>query len=96
MSNVQASKQKTIELLMSRAKERNDFPAMTRTIDIVKKQTSSANDTSITELTSTILDDFALTSKLLKLVNSVFYINYQLGEKSALYRALCLCLATNR
>ncbi|MBF0464387.1 MAG: HDOD domain-containing protein [Nitrospirae bacterium] len=81
MGNPQPSKQKTIELLMSRAKERNDFPAMSRTVDIVKKQTSSVNDTSITELTSTILDDFALTSKLLRLVNSVFYINYQLGGK---------------
>ncbi|MEO5356768.1 MAG: HDOD domain-containing protein [Nitrospirae bacterium YQR-1] len=81
MSNLQASKQKTIELLMNRVKERNDFPAMSRSIDIVKKQTSSVNDTSITELTSTILDDFALTSKLLRLVNSVFYINYQLGGK---------------
>ncbi|MBF0565168.1 MAG: HDOD domain-containing protein, partial [Nitrospirae bacterium] len=78
---MQNKKFNIIELLQSRIRERSDFPAMSRTVDIIAGQTSSVTDTSVTELTKTILDDFALTNKLLKLVNSVFYINYQLGGK---------------
>ncbi|MBF0320582.1 MAG: HDOD domain-containing protein [Nitrospirae bacterium] len=70
-----------IDTLLERIKERSDFPAMSRTIEIISKQTKSATETSINDLTKTILDDFGLTSKLLKLVNSVAYINYQAGGK---------------
>ena len=70
-----------IDTLLDRIKERSDFPAMSRTIEIISKQTKSATETSINDLTKTILEDFGLTSKLLKLVNSVAYINYQAGGK---------------
>ncbi|MBF0564948.1 MAG: HDOD domain-containing protein [Nitrospirae bacterium] len=78
---MQSKKPEIIELIQSRFRERGDFPGMSRTVDIIAGKTSSVTDTTVTELTKTILDDFALTNKLLKLVNSVFYINYQLGGK---------------
>ncbi|MBF0338240.1 MAG: HDOD domain-containing protein [Nitrospirae bacterium] len=53
-----------------------DFPAMSRTVALVSKQTSSDSDASVTELTNTILDDFALSNKLLRMVNTAFYIKY--------------------
>ncbi|KJU87367.1 signal transduction protein [Candidatus Magnetobacterium bavaricum] len=54
----------------------NDFPAMSKTVALVSKQTSSDSDASVTELTNTILDDFALSNKLLRMVNTAFYIKY--------------------
>ncbi len=66
-----------IEQIQNSLKSTTDFPAMSHTISLVSKQASLGSDTSITELTNTILNDFALTNKLLKIVNTVFFIRFQ-------------------
>ncbi|KJU83303.1 signal transduction protein [Candidatus Magnetobacterium bavaricum] len=53
-----------------------EFPAMSRTITLVSEQTAAGSDASVTELTNTILDDFALSNKLLRMVNTAAYIKY--------------------
>ncbi|MBF0538292.1 MAG: HDOD domain-containing protein [Nitrospirae bacterium] len=58
-----------------------DFPAMSKTVALVTKQTSSDSDASVTELTNTILDDFALSNKLLRMVNTAFYIKYHVAGR---------------
>lgn len=66
-----------------------DFPAMSHTIRMVSEQTRPESEASVTELTSTILEDFALTHKLLKIVNTVYYIKFQLdGKISTISRAV--------
>ncbi|QWR78762.1 HDOD domain-containing protein [Candidatus Magnetomonas plexicatena] len=70
-----------IEKLNTKILSNSDFPAMGRTVALVNKQTSSESDVSVTELANTILNDYALSNKLLKMVNTVFYIKYQLDGK---------------
>ncbi|MBF0519455.1 MAG: HDOD domain-containing protein, partial [Nitrospirae bacterium] len=78
-----------IEKLSSKILSNSDFPAMGRTVALVNKQTSSESDVSVTELANTILNDYALSNKLLKMVNTVFYIKYQLeGKINTISRAV--------
>jgi serine/threonine protein kinase len=62
----------TLEFLLRRMRHKSDFPALSTTIGAINR--ASANeDESITALTRHILKDFALTSKLLKMVNSAYF-----------------------
>jgi class 3 adenylate cyclase/HD-like signal output (HDOD) protein len=81
----------TLETVHSRMLESSDFPAMSRTVEVFKKLPAKAdyNDISIAEITNTILNDFALTNKLLKLVNTAFYTQYD-GKVTTISRALML------
>ncbi|MBF0344640.1 MAG: HDOD domain-containing protein [Nitrospirae bacterium] len=65
-----------LKRLLETISKHKDFPAMTRTISLVSKQTASTSEASITDLTNTILDDIALSNKLLKMVNAPYYIKY--------------------
>ncbi|MBF0345886.1 MAG: HDOD domain-containing protein [Nitrospirae bacterium] len=65
-----------IQRLIDIINAHREFPAMSRTIALVSKQTSATSEASVTELTNTILDDFALTNKLLRMVNTAFYAKY--------------------
>ncbi|MBF0318739.1 MAG: HDOD domain-containing protein [Nitrospirae bacterium] len=81
----------TIEKLKRIIEQKGEFPAMQNTINLVSRQTSPNSDTSITELTNTILKDFALSNKLLKMVNTVFFVKFQLdGKISTISRAIYL------
>ncbi|MSQ60129.1 MAG: serine/threonine protein kinase [Betaproteobacteria bacterium] len=64
--------QGTLDFLLRRMRHRSDFPALTSTIGAINRAAISTSD-NLTELASTILKDFALTNKLLKLVNTVYY-----------------------
>lgn len=75
------------DMVLSRLREKSDFPAMSNTIDLINKFKSS-EDTSITEFSNIILKDYALTSKILKLVNSVNFL--QFGEVTTISRAIIL------
>ncbi len=85
------SDQKTIRRLQNLIQKTNDFPILSHTIDIVTKLTSSTNFDylSITEITNSILNDFALTNKILKLVNTVYYRQYD-GKINTISRAVML------
>ena len=63
----------TIEYLLRRMRRKKEFPTVSRTLADINRLTSSDSDASADKLSNVILRDFALTSKLLKLVNSSFY-----------------------
>lgn len=62
-----------VDFLLRRLNRRPDFPAISRHVAEITQKTSSSDDTHANELANVILKDFALTSKLLKLVNSSVY-----------------------
>ncbi len=62
----------TLEFLLRRMRSKSDFPALSSTISEINKVVDSESE-SANQLTKSILQDFALTNKLLKLVNTVSY-----------------------
>lgn len=62
----------TLEFLLRRMRSKSDFPALSSTISEINKVVDSESE-SASKLTKSILQDFALTNKLLKLVNTVSY-----------------------
>jgi eukaryotic-like serine/threonine-protein kinase len=66
------SKHSTLEFLLRRMRSKSDFPILSSTLSeinrVVDDESASTNI-----LTKTILQDFALTNKLLRLVNTVTY-----------------------
>lgn len=62
----------TLEFLLRRMRSKSDFPALSHAISEINKITSSES-VSASNLTQLILQDFALTNKLLKLVNAASY-----------------------
>jgi len=63
----------SIEYLLRRMRRKQEFPTVSRTLVDINKLTSSDSNADADKLSNVILRDFALTSKLLKLVNSSFY-----------------------
>lgn len=74
------------DLIIERMQQSGDFPALSNTINTVTKFTSSTSETSLAELSNAILNDYSLTSKVLKVVNSVAYRHF--GEVSTISRAV--------
>ena len=62
----------TLESLLYRMQKKSDFPALSNIISEINKIVSSDSEGS-NKLARTILQDFALTSNLLKLVNTASY-----------------------
>jgi len=75
------------DAILFRLQRNSDFPAMSNTVNLLNKFKSS-EDTSISEFANTILKDYALTTRILKLVNSVNYA--QFGEVTTISRAIIL------
>lgn len=76
----------TLEFLLRRIRLKNDFPALSNTITSVTKAIS-ADKQGLATLASAILKDFAITNKLLKLVNSAHYGQLR-GGVSTVTRAI--------
>lgn len=62
----------TTEFLLHRMRSKQDFPALSSIISEINKIVASESE-SISKLAGTILQDLALTNKLLKLVNAATY-----------------------
>lgn len=62
----------TLEFLLRRMRSKQDFPALSSIISEINKIVASDSE-SANKLASVILQDFALTNKLLKLVNAASY-----------------------
>lgn len=75
------------DLILERLLEQSDFPAMSKTINNIN-QFNATEDTSVSEFANIVLKDYALTSKVLKLVNSVNFS--QFGEVTTISRAIIL------
>ncbi len=72
-ANADGSNHSTIEFLLRRMQRTGDFPTISRTLSDINRLTGDDSGASADKLASVILRDFALTGKLLKIVNSAFY-----------------------
>ncbi|HKO89277.1 MAG TPA: protein kinase [Burkholderiales bacterium] len=81
-------KQATLDFLLRRMRHGSDFPALSSTISSVNEALSSENERA-SVLCNTILKDFALTNKLLKLVNAVHFTQFG-GHVSTISRAVSI------
>ena len=68
-------KAKVIELIWKRTRERGDFPALQRALTSIV-DTLQDDRASNAELAATVLGDFTLTQKVLRLANSSMYAPY--------------------
>ncbi len=82
-------RQSTLEFLLRRMRKRPDFPAIGDHITEISHKTASVDGTSVDELANAILKDYALTTKLLRLVNSSFYKQYG-GNITTVSRAVVI------
>jgi HD-like signal output (HDOD) protein len=76
-----------VELILARLRESGDFPAMAKTVGSVSALTAS-EDTSISALADTVLQDYGLAQKLLRLVNTLAYAQH--GQVTTVSRAVLL------
>src|SRR5262245_51432337 len=63
---------KTMELLWSRVRERGDLPGFSKAVSTIISAMHSDDDSEF-NMTSTVLQDPALTQKVLRLANSAMY-----------------------
>ena len=79
--------QSTIDFLLRRMRHKTDFPALSESVSTINKITGSDKE-SIANLSNSILKDFSLTNKILRLVNSVHYLQAGGGNISTISRAV--------
>ena len=83
------SKQSTLDFLLRRMRHRGDFPVLSESVSSINRVVSSDKE-SINKLSNSILKDFALTNKILRLVNTAFYSSYGGGTISTISRAVII------
>lgn len=81
------SKQSTVDFLLRRLRHKGDFPALSESVSAINKIASSETE-SISRLSASILKDFSLTNKILRLVNSAHYRQAGGGNISTVSRAI--------
>ena len=77
----------TLDFLLRRMRHNSDFPALSESISSVNRLASSDRE-NISTLSNTILKDFALTNKILRLVNSAHFRSTGGGHISTVSRAI--------
>lgn len=77
-----------IEFLLNRMRHKSSFPALSGTISAINKVTAG-REQSVQALSDVLLKDFALTNKLLRLVNSTGYGQFG-GNISTISRAVLI------
>ena len=83
----ESARQSTLDFLLRRMRHRSDFPALSDSVSAINKLTSSDRE-SINTLSNTLLKDYALTNKILRLVNSAYYRQAGGGNISTVSRAV--------
>lgn len=81
------AQQDTLEFLLRRMRHKSDFPALSDSVSAINKLTAAEGE-SVNSLSNTILKDFALTNKILRLVNSAYYRQAGGGNISTVSRAV--------
>jgi len=71
-----AGQSAAVDFLLRRIQRKPDFPAVSRLLVELNQKCGRPESDDINELSSIILKDYALTSKLLRLVNSAVYGQY--------------------
>ncbi len=84
---VSGAHQDTLEFLLRRMRHKSDFPALSDSVSAINKLTASEHENA-TSLSETILKDYALTNKILRLVNSAYYRQVGGGNISTVSRAV--------
>ena len=79
----------TLEFLLRRMRSKRDFPALSSSIVRIQRVASSETE-SLASLADAILDDVALTHKLLRMVNTVHFASAGAGSISTVSRAVAL------
>ncbi|MBV6341898.1 HDOD domain-containing protein [Candidatus Magnetobacterium casense] len=75
------TKEDTIGIIKKELESVHEFPVMSHTLNLVSRQADAKSDATVTQLTDTILHDFALTNKILKIANTAHYIKSTYGGK---------------
>lgn len=75
-----------VDFLLRRMQRSRDFPALSETIRTLNSL-SESSDKSLEQLAAVIVRDYALTNKVLKVVNSAFYAGFA-GKVGTISRAL--------
>ncbi len=83
----EGKKQSTLDFLLRRMRHKTDFPALSDSVAAINRLTSSDKE-SINKLSNTILKDFGLTNKIMRLVNSAFFRQAGGGNISTISRAV--------
>jgi serine/threonine protein kinase len=78
----------TVKFLLRRMRHKKDFPVFSHTISVLN-QASTSDTESLTTVSNTILKDYSLTNKVLRLVNSAHY-NRGGGKISTISRAVVM------
>lgn len=81
------AKQSTIDFLLRRMRHKSDFPALSESVSTINKITGSEKE-SVSNLSNSILKDFSLTNKILRMVNSAYYRQAGGGSISTISRAV--------
>ncbi|MCM8596837.1 serine/threonine protein kinase [Accumulibacter sp.] len=76
-----------VDLLLRRMRHESDFPALSESVVAINRIAASENQ-STAEVSNTILKDFSLTHKVLRMVNSVCYRQVVGGSISTVSRAV--------
>lgn len=79
-------RQATIEFLLRRMRHKTDFPALSASV-VAINHLSNSDKESVNQLSNAILKDYALTTKILRVVNSSFYRTAGGGSISTVSRA---------
>lgn len=77
----------TVQFLLRRMQRKEDFPSISRVLIDINRLTNQSNSASAEKLANIILRDYALTNKILKIVNSAFYARVG-GEVTSISRAI--------
>jgi serine/threonine protein kinase len=80
-------KKSTLDFLLRRMRHKSDFPALSESVSAINKIANSETE-SINKLSNSILKDFALTNKILRLVNSAYFRPAGGGSISTVSRAV--------
>jgi serine/threonine protein kinase len=83
----ESAKQSTLAFLLRRMRHKSDFPALSDSVAAINKLTSSDKE-NISYLSNTILRDYALTNKILRIVNAAHYRQSGGGQISTVSRAV--------
>ncbi len=79
--------QSTVAFLLRRMRHKSDFPALSESVSTINRIAADESE-SINRLSLSILRDFSLTNKILRLVNSVHYRQAGGGAISTITRAV--------
>jgi len=76
----------TIEFLLRRMQRKSDFPALSQSVRTLNAM-ASTSDKDVNDMAKVIVKDFALTNKILKVVNSAYFGHFS-GKIGTITRAV--------